>query len=337
MDQAHWGYSWATAITEGIAITLNLIIILSNVRCLHKLPQPSVLIVFLCCSDNITMINTFILVVHHLTSGSLDYNARMCQIQAIFITFGALFSLGLCAGLTLLRFLVIVTGRKITRLFIAQYIGSSAAVAFLTAILPFMLGSEAESYVMQPSGDNCTVRWHSRDPRTVIVSCACAVILVTPLTGIGFAYYFIYRKVSKTFESFKATGVISNEGKSVQTSNTGALTNASEIKTGTWHLTKQSKREKCEEEEKQVALLIQSLVIVGVFVVGWTPYMLYGTFGLLSGVSLSASVEFAADYVLQVNYLANPFVIFLFDKDIQKNVRDSFSFVAIKISRRVTC
>ncbi|TPX73925.1 hypothetical protein CcCBS67573_g04798 [Chytriomyces confervae] len=318
--RAHWGYSWATAITEGIAITLNLIIILSNVRCLHKLPQPSVLIVFLCCSDNITMINTFILVVHHLTSGSLDYNARMCQIQAIFITFGALFSLGLCAGLTLLRFLVIVTGRKITRLFIVQYIGSSAAIAFSTAILPFILGSEAESYVMQPSGDNCTVRWHSRDPRTVIVSCVCAVILVTPLTGIGFAYYFIYRKVSKTFESFKATGVISNEGKSVQTSSTGALTNASEIKTGTRHLTKQSKREKCEEEEKQMALLIQSLVVVGVFIVGWTPYMLYGTFGLLSGVSLPASVEFAADYVLQVNYLANPFVIFLFDKDIQKNL-----------------
>ncbi|KAI8838518.1 hypothetical protein BJ741DRAFT_601323 [Chytriomyces cf. hyalinus JEL632] len=60
----------------------------------------------------------------HLIKGSLEYDAQTCQIQAVFITFGALLSLGLCGGLTLFRDRPVLCGI----LFTSIHAGISAGI-----------------------------------------------------------------------------------------------------------------------------------------------------------------------------------------------------------------
>ncbi|KAJ3213505.1 hypothetical protein HDU81_001953, partial [Chytriomyces hyalinus] len=74
------------------------------------------------------------------------------------------------------------------------------------------------------------------------------------------------------------------------------------------------------EEEKQMKLLIQSLAIVGVFVIGWAPYFTFAMLEVINGVPQPTEVEFAADFVMQLNFVANPIVILVFDEDIRNNV-----------------
>ncbi|KAJ3232155.1 hypothetical protein HDU78_007293 [Chytriomyces hyalinus] len=323
MDSIHRGYAWTVVITEGIAFILNFALVASNARFVFKLPYTSVLIFTLCCSDNLTLINSWTIAATHLFRNSLEYDNRLCQIHAAMVVGGALLSMSLCAGLTLLRYKVIVKVQKITTRFVASYVSASIAVSATVASLPFLLGSQDDSYFMQPSGDNCTPRWHGRDPRTLIISTTCAIILATPLVGMGYAYFQIYRKVSTTFEAFRVTGVVSNEISSQ--SSRGVVTGTFQSDNG--QQTKSSplivqtgKRKKSEEEERQMKLLIQSIAIVGVFVVGWGPYFLFGMMELLSGVQQATEFEFAADFIAQLNYVANPIVILVFDKDIRNNV-----------------
>ncbi|KAJ3230734.1 hypothetical protein HDU81_004275 [Chytriomyces hyalinus] len=323
MDSTHRGYAWTVVITEGIAFFLNFTLVVSNARFVCKLPYTSVLIFTLCCSDNLTLINSWTIAATHVIRNTLEYDKRLCQIHAAMVVAGALLSMSLCAGLTLLRYKVIVKAQKITKKFIASYISASVTIAATVASLPFLLGSQDESYFMQPSGDNCTPRWHGRDPRTVIVSTTCGLILATPLIGIGYAYFHIYRKVSTTFEAYKVAGVVSNEISSQSSRglvNGTILSDTGQQQTKSSHHIQMGKRKKSEEEEKQMHLLIQSIALVGVFVIGWGPYFLFGVIELISGVQQAAEFEFAADFIAQLNYVANPIVILVFDKDIRNNV-----------------
>ncbi|KAJ3221932.1 hypothetical protein HDU81_010231 [Chytriomyces hyalinus] len=210
MDPAHRAFSWTKVITEGIALLLNLNLIVSNIRFIQKLPHASILIFALCCMDNITLTNSWTLAATHLVRNTLEYDKRLCQIHGAMVVGGALVSMSLCTGLTLLRYKVIVKAQKITNIFIATYISTSIVVATAVVGFPFVLGSQDDSYFMQTSGDNCTPRWHGRQPQTVVLTSLCAIILATPLVGIAYAYYRIYQKVSTTFEAFKNTGVVAH-------------------------------------------------------------------------------------------------------------------------------
>ncbi|KAI8838508.1 hypothetical protein BJ741DRAFT_601291 [Chytriomyces cf. hyalinus JEL632] len=255
----HRGYAWTVVITEGIAFILNFTLVVSNARFVYKLPYTSVLIFTLCFSDNLTLINSWTIAATHLFRNSLEYDKRLCQIHASMVV-GAL-----CAGLTLLRYKVIVKAQKITTKFVASYISASVAISATVASLPFLLGSQDDSYFKQPSGDNCTPRWHGRDPRTLSASTTCGIILATPLVGKGYAYFQIYRKVSTTIEAFRVTGVVSYE---VSSQSSRGLVNGT-IQSDNGQQTKSSplivqtgKRKKSEEEERQMNLLIQSIAIL---------------------------------------------------------------------------
>ncbi|KAI8834182.1 hypothetical protein BJ741DRAFT_610196 [Chytriomyces cf. hyalinus JEL632] len=139
---------------------------------------------------------------------------------------------------------------------------------------------------MQPSGDNCTPRWHGRHPQTVILTSLCAIILATPLVGIAYAYYRIYQKVWTTFEAFKNTGVVAYE-RDPNIPSAPVTVNAN-ILSDSGQQTKSAifqnrRRKKSEEEEKQMNLLIQSIAIVGLFIVGRGPYFLFGVTELMTG------------------------------------------------------
>ncbi|KAI8834183.1 hypothetical protein BJ741DRAFT_245398 [Chytriomyces cf. hyalinus JEL632] len=112
MDSPHLAYSWSKAIINSIAIALNSVLILSNARVLRELPHTSVIIFTLCCSDCLTMINGWILTTTHLIRNSLEYDKKICQIHGAMVVGGALVSMSLCAGLTLLRYKVTSKPKK---------------------------------------------------------------------------------------------------------------------------------------------------------------------------------------------------------------------------------
>ncbi|KAJ3221931.1 hypothetical protein HDU81_010230 [Chytriomyces hyalinus] len=193
-------------------------------------------------------------------------------------------------------------------------------VSFIVAGLPFLLGSQDVSYIMQPSGDDCTPRWHMRDPKTLAMSIACIIILAVPLAGMGFAYYQIYRKVSTTFEAFKEVSICSYESCSQSNPDRFSLPMRSDSKQLTSSSLPRTKGTKSEEEEKQMQLLIQSLALVAVFVIGWAPYFVFAVTEVMTGIPQAMEFEFATDFIAQLNFVANPIVILVFDKDIRRNV-----------------
>ncbi|KAJ3265050.1 hypothetical protein HDU77_006685 [Chytriomyces hyalinus] len=320
MDNPHLAYSWSKAIINSIAIALNFVLILSNARALRELPHTSVIIFTLCCSDCLTMINGWVLTTTHLIRNSLEYDTKICQIHAVLITAGCLTSLSLCSGLTFLRYKMIVESQKVTTKFVIAYISTVTFASFIVAALPFLLGSQDISFMMQPSGDNCTPRWHARDPPTLVMSVACIITLAIPLSGMGYAYYQIYRKVSTTFEAFKGVSICSYESYSQSAPDRVSVPMKSDSKQLTGSSLTRTKGRKSEEEEKQMQLLIQSLALVAVFVLGWAPYFVFSMMEVLSGVPQAMEFEFAADFIAQLNFVANPIVILVFDKDIRNNV-----------------
>ncbi|KAJ3265051.1 hypothetical protein HDU77_006686 [Chytriomyces hyalinus] len=146
------------------------------------------------------------------------------------------------------------------------------------------------------------------------------MILAVPLAGMGYAYFQIYRKVSTTFEAFKVVIIYSYESFPQSAPGRISVSTKSNSRLLTRSSTPPTKGAKSEEEEKQMQLLIQSLAIVGVFVVGWAPYFIFAMMEVISGVAQATNLEFAVDFVMQLNFAANQIVILVFDEDIRNNV-----------------
>ncbi|KAJ3391731.1 hypothetical protein HDU80_010988 [Chytriomyces hyalinus] len=320
MDSPHLAYSWAKAIANGIALALNSVVIISNARVLRELPHTSVLIFTLCCSDSLVLINSWVLTTTHLIRNTLEYDKKLCQIHALMITGGCLLSINLCSGLTYLRYKMIVHCQKVTTKFLVASVSTATFGSFLVAGLPFLLGSQDVSYIMQPSGDNCTPQWHGRDPSTLIMVISSIPILAVPLAGMGFAYFQIYRKVSTTFEAFKGAAIYCYESCPQTVPGRISVATKSNGSGATRFSIPPTKGAKSEEEQKQMQLLIQSLAIVGVFVVGWAPYFIFAMMEAISGAPQTTELEFAVDFFMQLNFVANPIVILVFDEDIRNNV-----------------
>ncbi|KAJ3232154.1 hypothetical protein HDU78_007292 [Chytriomyces hyalinus] len=228
--------------------------------------------------------------------------------------------LAAASALTYLRYKMIIYCQKVTIKFLVASISTVAFGSFVVAGLLFPLGSQDVSYIMQPSGDNCTPRWHGRDPPTLVMVISCIMSLAVPSAGMGYVYFQIYRKVSTTFEAFKGAIIYSYESCLQFATGRISVPTKSNSRQLTRSSTPPTKGAKSEEEEKQMQLLIQSLAIVGVFVVGWAPYFMLVMMEVISGVAEATDVELAADFVMLLNFVANPIVILVFDEDIRNNV-----------------
>ncbi|KAI8617444.1 hypothetical protein BC830DRAFT_1227584 [Chytriomyces sp. MP71] len=344
---------WIGVVVTSLGLLTNLIVISANIAHFRQLPPASVLILCLCVSDSLLLSNYVSIATTRLIRGNLSYDLATCQIQGALVTFGALTSLGLCAGLTLIRYLIIVQQYKLKPSFTPLYVASVTAFTALVASIPFMIGAADKIYVQQESRINCTVAWYNTDLATRAVSWTCVAVLLTPLLSIGYAYYRIYFKVTTVFGAVKAReGVRSgNEGGSgrsrmlsgagqdvshggglrvvsgsqVQSTSDGTATHVSVTffkPTGSKisQNNKISMQKRSEDDEKQMALLVQSLVVVCVFVVGWTPYLLFALIEILTGEKGNRPFEFAAEMFVSLQDGLNPLIVLVFDKKMRRNV-----------------
>ncbi|KAJ3253061.1 hypothetical protein HDU77_004748 [Chytriomyces hyalinus] len=200
----------AIAITS-VGLLLNAIVVLPNIWRLRSLPPSSVLIVFLCCSDSILLGNYLTLATTNLKRGNSDYANTACNVPGFMITFGALMSMGFCGGLTLFRYLIIVRKKTITFNFALVYLAGSAGVYSVVASLPILFQADYPIYILHPTHYNCTVAWFNTDTPTRVISVICGTALMIPMSSMGFAYYRIYKEVSKVFAAYRDVSVLTND------------------------------------------------------------------------------------------------------------------------------
>ncbi|KAJ3219050.1 hypothetical protein HDU81_000408, partial [Chytriomyces hyalinus] len=133
----------------------------------------------------------------------------------------------------------------------------------------------------------------------------------------GFAYIRIYSEVSKVFGAYHASSVVTanslsgNQQSGSKNTNTGSKqyesqrpsvtstspareTNATSgagetrrklsVDEESQTLPKALKKSRrTKDEVKQIALLMQSIAIVGLFMIGWTPYLSMGVYEIITG------------------------------------------------------
>ncbi|KAI8610305.1 hypothetical protein BC830DRAFT_760100 [Chytriomyces sp. MP71] len=340
LSDRDWLFAKVALCITGIGIMNNATVVLSNFWYLRKLPPSSFLIVCLCLSDTLLLANYFTISATRLVRKNLFYDSFTCQIQAFMITFGALNSLGTCAGLTLFRYLIIVHQYKVKRYFAIAYIATVACVCASVASIPFMIRAADRIYIMNGSNINCSIGWfQSADVANRAMSWTCVAVLGVPFSSIGFAYFQIYRKVSEVFGGYKSSvdetrnQFAVNDKKSASAYNSNQktseqFTEANHIQDTSRALTVPAAQKlnyisvskRTEEEERQMALLIQSIVIVSVFILGWTPYLVFALIEMITGTKGDRYFEFAAEMILSLQDGINPIVVICFDQNIRANV-----------------
>ncbi|KAI8827343.1 hypothetical protein BJ741DRAFT_714431 [Chytriomyces cf. hyalinus JEL632] len=359
MYVSEWTYSTTTTAIASVGILINLIVIVPNFWRVRSLTPSSLLIVCLCCSDSLLLSNYLALAATHLRRGDFEYNAVVCQIQGFFITFCALWSLGLCTGLTLFRYKIIIRKTSVSHQFAYTYLLGTAAFCALVAGLPFICNAGDRIYIMHQTQINCTVAWFNTDVTTRVVSWICLSVLMIPVSSIGVVYVRIYSEVSKVFGAYRASSVMMNEdltGNNIRESKTvdqdgkhpeghrpfsisvcpvkvANDTNITSENGSKISITEKDQRQpkvdkkkaRTEEEAKQVALLMQSIAIVGLFLIGWTPYLSMGVYELLTGTKAHPDYEFVAEMFVSMNDLLNPVVVMVFDDKIRRNVLQVFN------------
>ncbi|KAI8611997.1 hypothetical protein BC830DRAFT_611917 [Chytriomyces sp. MP71] len=307
-------YSLCVVIFNVPTLVLYVLILLGNVLHLLRLSPSSFLIFFLCVGSFINTANELIVCASHLISGVNSYDTRACLIQSVLVTFGCLLSITQGSGLTLLRYLSIVRKQKIHYSYVSIFTATSTAVCILLVTIPFILGSQNETYGMHPSGVVCTVLWFKTDIQTRVVACICGVFCAIPVCFIGFAYAAIYARVSKVIS--EASGTLEESGQS----NEGTPGSAVAVLPGQPKGLKLHQEQRREYEQSQKKLLIQSIVIVSVMLAGWGPYCIMGFAEVLMGSPVTIEVELTADALVAAMELINAVVVLWFDAEIRANV-----------------
>ncbi|KAJ3250567.1 hypothetical protein HDU77_006554 [Chytriomyces hyalinus] len=169
----------------------------------------------------------------------------------------------------------------------------------------------------------------------------------------GFAYIRIYCEVSKVFGAYRTTVLTGDSLSGNQQRGSRTATQDSKhqegqrpskistypvketsVTTGTaekrsvdeesQHLPKTLKRKRTKDEAKQIALLMQSIAIVGLFLMGWTPYLSMGLYEIVTGTKVPLHFEFTAEIFVSINDLLNPVVVMIFDDNMRRNVLRCF-------------
>ncbi|KAJ3253060.1 hypothetical protein HDU77_004747 [Chytriomyces hyalinus] len=365
----------ATILKTAISITstgliLNAIVILPNIWRLHSLPPSSVLIIFLCCSDSLLLGNYLTQAAVNLKRVDSEYEPVACNIPGFLTLLGGLMSLGFCGGLTLFRYLIIVRKKAISLHFTLLYAGGVLAVVSIIASLPIIF-NDRPIYVLHPTRFNCTITWSSADIATRVISVLCGLVLMAPLSSMGYAYYCIYREVSNVFIAFRNASLASEDTAKAPSSDlrrpsqisvpesggpisqnkrlsheipwTGRRLSEQRNSIASWtadapaaadeesqrkasaRISQIERIKSCNwkkrtaEETRQMGLLVQSVAIVSLFVIGWTPYYVMAFYEFLTNAEASLAFEFAAEMALALQDVLNPIVVLIFDDKIRQN------------------
>ncbi|KAJ3256038.1 hypothetical protein HDU77_003422 [Chytriomyces hyalinus] len=199
------GYTHLEAILMIPALLLNALIVLTSGAHVKRLCASSLFIYLLCLFDLLVLTTTAFMFSHQMIHFDEPYPFNWCKINASVSVFGCLMSLILCMGLTLFRYLTIVSQRAIPASFPVRFLAVAVVLSGLIACGPFFLQSDNTAFMLRQSGVYCAFDWtvSTIEVRGV---CVLAVLIATiPIVFIAYAYLAIYlevRKVNRFAEEF---------------------------------------------------------------------------------------------------------------------------------------
>ncbi|KAI8845000.1 hypothetical protein BJ741DRAFT_586582 [Chytriomyces cf. hyalinus JEL632] len=161
LDTPNLCFSSVFAIVGFIGSATNLLVVLPNVRYLTRIVPSSFLVFWLCLFDSVAIVNGGIISASILAIGEND--AVTCRLHAILSVFGNTSSILLCFGLALFRHLIVVHQTYLPKYFATFFVVGVVVFAALVSSLPFMMGSQEQTYKMRPCNVHCAPDWSQRD------------------------------------------------------------------------------------------------------------------------------------------------------------------------------
>ncbi|KAI8617825.1 hypothetical protein BC830DRAFT_1166677 [Chytriomyces sp. MP71] len=332
MDSMDESYSIVITVFTGLATVLNLLVLATNVAKVRSLSANSVMSLWLCLVDFFPAAFDVTFSIRALIVREIDTSRVRCFLHGFIYLSGSLFGLLVCLGLTILRYKIIVHKMKLTKKFVAGYVSGAAFLAATVAALPFLLQSADKSYALSPSRQYCIINWTGRDAPTLGVICVSVLVLLSVVFFIGFAYMQIYTYAVVIFQKTKIAlaGHLEHmkEHEPISSPKVELVMEAFSLggtnhqqRTNPRHVVTSGDNGKCktEEDQKQLELLIQSSLIVSIFLVGWTPYLLLIAYEVLSGSYVSPMLDLLASTCVHVSQLMNPVILFIYNKEMREN------------------
>ncbi|KAJ3248961.1 hypothetical protein HDU77_007915 [Chytriomyces hyalinus] len=337
LDALNLCFSTIGAIVSVAGFIATLAAIIPNMQHIPKLAPSSFLVFWLCLFDCVTIANSGLISVTNLVTGEVGGNSVLCQFRASVAVFGTISSLLLCFGLTLFRYLLVVHQKDLPRNFTTWYFMGVAVFSALVAVLPFMMGSQEQTYIMRPCNAHCALDWSHRDVRSAIMTCICFGIGAVTLCFIVYAYAAMAGTIIQVFTSVKNVGRPSvkpdknrksplETDKTERMSSAGQTSDSAGTEDGTSsHISNQKNRHSRDAksalnlDKRQRDIMKQSVVVVAAFMIGWTPYICMAIFEFISNSQASPVFDFITTIIVATYELVNPLIIIYFDRDIGRN------------------
>ncbi|KAJ3200474.1 hypothetical protein HDU82_008891, partial [Entophlyctis luteolus] len=258
MDNVSALFPRIAAAIAALGTILNVAVTVSNVAHLSSLPPSSFLVFWLSFFDSYMLIGSLIVtlpvifnindpVTAVVTNTTYTETPVSCQVRGILELTGGLSTICICSGLTYLRYSVIVLKRTPSRMFVVKFVAVATCAMFLVAVYPAMAGNSGIIFVLRSSGLCCNVGWN----RVPQYSAVCLAVLSVPLSSIGYAYGRVFLEMRRAQQKLAA----------LSTNSSTAENGGGQPPTAGQNL-----------DEKQRQLLIQTIIIVVTFLVGWFPY-----------------------------------------------------------------
>ncbi|KAI8845003.1 hypothetical protein BJ741DRAFT_644510, partial [Chytriomyces cf. hyalinus JEL632] len=310
LDTLNLCFSTVFALLGIIGSTANLLVVLPNVRFLTKL-APSSFLVF--CRD-------------------INFDVEACRFHAGVSVFGNISSILLCFGLTLFRYLIVVHQKDLPKNFATWYFLGVVFSATLVAIIPFIMGSQVQTYKMRPCNAHCAPDWSQRDVKSSILIWLCFSIATITLCFVVYAYAAMAGTIVTVFTGVKNVGGGTSKpdkrrknrqqtDKIERISTVEKTSNSMLSDEGTSsHMSSQKNNQSRDVqrtlklEKRQRDIMMQSIVVVGAFMIGWGPYICMAVYEYFSNSRSSPAVDFVVTGVVAIYELVNPLIIIHFDR-----------------------
>ncbi|KAJ3129294.1 hypothetical protein HK100_008717 [Physocladia obscura] len=290
------------SVASGIAAMANFVVVASSIGDMDRFSPTTYLAFCMCLTDVINSTSAFITVLEIQFIKEVAANSWICSIDGFFNLYSIANNLTIVFGLTICRYYAIVHSIQISRDPICTiYSLGCGVLTILLGCLPFVLKS---SYHLQPSGVYCSIDWTAKSDSTKIVVGITLVVICLPILFILFVYTAIFLKARKTALELKSVlietdGLLDTERPSTAGGRTSIAGPSSKSRAASIYepcsaristripgqskfarLSASAANEEVRPEtavtksldEDQNKLLKQSLIIVGLFLMTWSPY-----------------------------------------------------------------
>ncbi|KAJ3378346.1 hypothetical protein HDU92_007487, partial [Lobulomyces angularis] len=217
-----------------------------------------------------------------------------CLVNGIVHVSLCIVSLLSCFGMTAERYLLVVHRIQMQKTHIIRYyIPAVFAYSMLVSFSPFFFGQQGVVYSLQLSNIHCTGAWNSKESAGIAFTALCLVSILIPVSFIGVAYYQMFMVVRRAGKGLR---IGSGGGSSTQNDSSSRSLSKSKTELGVKNQKPDVKKPSRADLETRV--LHQGIIIVLSFLTGWTPYLLFMFYEVISKTPTSVGYEtFAIAFV----------------------------------------